>query len=222
MSGDRLVRRRRVVVELAWPLAVVIGAWAIVSVGWLGRATADAEAEVDAIGVERLALIDELDSLQTLDAERASVAAEDERLAAAVPDDPDLDGFVDEVAASAAAAGVVVEQFAPVAVTSAAVGGGSDLPDGVTSIELSITVVGDYAGLMAFVADVESFDRLVLIDAISLLADDDVVDRLTLDVVMRVFTRADSASALDVGFDEFEVSAADDGADDGSGTEGSP
>lgn len=218
MSGDRLVRRRRFVVELVWPLAVVVGVWAIVSVGWLGRATADAEAEVDAIGVERLALIDELDSLQTLDAERSSLAAEDERLAAAVPDDPDLDDFVDEVAASAAAAGVVVEQFAPVAVTSAAVGGGSDLPDGVTSIELSITVVGDYAGLMAFIADVESFDRLVLLDAISLLADDDVVDRLTLDVVMRVFTRADaaSASAFDAEFDEL------DGQFDGLETEDSP
>ena len=69
-----------------------------------------------------------------------------------------------------------------------------------------------------------AFDRLVLLDAISLLADDDVVDRLTLDVVMRVFTRADaaSASALDAEFDEFDESIADDGPFDGTETEDSP
>lgn len=220
MSVDRLVPRRRRVAELAGPAVVVAVIWAVVSLGWLGRAATEAESEVDALAAERLALVEELSTLERLEAERSAMAAEEARLDAAVPATPALDVFVDDLAAAAVAAGVEIEQFAPISVSSALTDGGTDLPDGVTAIELSVTAVGDYRGLMRLLAEVEAFDRLVLVDSISLLADDDVVDQVTLDVVLRVFTLAEAASTSGLdSFDdpEFDDASLDDADVDGAG-----
>lgn len=91
---------------------------------------------------------------------------------------------IDELADSF---GVELEQISP----SVSLGGsGGSLPRGTSAVSLSLGARGSYEELMAFLDQLSTLDRLVMVDLVQINSDAESGD-LFLDASARVFTTAD-------------------------------
>ena len=107
----------------------------------------------------------------------------------AVPPAVDLAGFVRSVDAAGEAAGVFIEQMAPLSVSS-----DTDdevithLPTDTSAVTISIGASGSYDQIMAFADGLRALDRLVVIDRFEANADEENITQVIADLELRIFT----------------------------------
>ncbi len=187
---ERLRTRRTLVVVFA-PLVAVFAVWVALAVVVTGGEQTDADDRVLAARTEQASLAAEIGArseLTPLDVVADVEAAFD----GAIPDDVSIDAFVRSLHALAAERGVSIDQVAPLDLTGAATGN-QTLPNGVSAIPVSVTGRGTYAQVLPFVDDLNAADRLVVIDSLSIAADEEATGFVTLDLSFRLFTTAEAA-----------------------------
>lgn len=123
----------------------------------------------------------------------APVDAALEALRAAIPPTAELPPLISTIQRQADDAGVRLTALTPANTTSVVTG-----PDDTTSaLAVSTSTVGPYEDQLAYIANLQRADRLVVIDALSFLADPSDPSRLALELSMRAFTEEDLGGADD-------------------------
>ncbi|MDW3221153.1 MAG: type 4a pilus biogenesis protein PilO [Acidimicrobiales bacterium] len=191
----------RSIAQVLAPTAVAIAAW--FAVGWLPSQSAsaqDAEAEAQA---EFALLAAELADARALGAELDALEADIEAAEKAVPAQREVGTFVRFAHSAATESGVVLDQIAPLAVSSDTdPDSEAPLPSGTSSILISIGATGSYLDLMSFIDALVAADRLVLVDGVEMRADESDSAIVILDVEVRIFTTESLVGVPDLGFDD--------------------
>lgn len=144
---------------------------------------------IDDLTAERLALSDEIRRLGEATEARTDYLADLDRFAVAVPPSIGVGTFAQDLHAAAAAHGVRIDLLAPTNVVDSSTAlRGSEIPNGLSSVTLAVTGIGDYPGAIGFVDAIVDRDRLVIIDAVILTSADESPDEIVIDVELRIFT----------------------------------
>jgi Tfp pilus assembly protein PilO len=185
---SRILLRRTVLLP---PLILTV-VWVAV-LWWPSRSTIDTEeSRLTDLQTEQLALVTELNHLTAAEERVDEFERDLTRFAVAVPPTTELDDLLRSVDAEASTVGLQIELFAPTNVAdSATAKTGEAVPPSMSSVSLALTGVGTFDASMAFVKRLESMDRLVVIDALSLSSADNDPNRIIVDLAFRVFTNAE-------------------------------
>lgn len=126
---------------------------------------------------------------KTLDADKEKVA----RLEKMIPDETDLEDYINEINSTATDSGLQVVGISPVPPAAANSNDPTTIgtPPGVSVIQLTMSADGNYAQMRDFIARINKLDRLMLIDSINASTADGV---LTFQLGARVFTTASPAA----------------------------
>ncbi|GJM37970.1 MAG: hypothetical protein DHS20C19_13370 [Acidimicrobiales bacterium] len=191
----------RSIAQVLAPTAVAIAAW--FAIGWVpsqSAAAQDAEADAQA---EFALLAAELADARALDAELDALEADIQAAERAVPAGREVGAFVRFAHAAASDSGVVLDQVAPLAVSSDTdPDSETPLPSGTSSILISIGATGGYLDLMSFIDALVDADRHVLVDGVEMRADESDSTMVILDVEVRIFTTESLVGVPDLGFDD--------------------
>ncbi len=201
--------KARTLGQLAGPSLLALGVW--FALGWLPSQSAAADLRLLDAESELTLLSAELSDARSLEAELPGFTAEIDTAEAAVPMDKNVAGFVRATHRAAVTSEVVLDQIAPLGVSSDTDPESvAPLPTGTSSISISIGATGAYPGLVAFVDALVADDRLVLVDSIEMRSDEADSSIVILDLEVRIFTTENLISVSDFGFDEDDEFLADD------------
>jgi Tfp pilus assembly protein PilO len=163
---------------------LIIGAWWMFVFSGIRSEASDVDKAIDTAKTEERALETQLSQLEALTAKAPELQAEAERLQKAVPADIDLAGFIESANARGAEAGVKWLSVSPTEPTATGTAG---------TIQLSISVEGDYYKVLDYLNRLEHMDRLLVVDAIDLTASDGAGSTnettLTASLTARMFTQ---------------------------------
>ncbi|MCU1483478.1 MAG: Tfp pilus assembly protein PilO [Actinomycetia bacterium] len=172
-------------------LALIGGATVLVVLAWFALLWSPKGTELAEARDQRAAAQDQVVQLQSRltklkDAKRQGPALQAlaARVRAAVPETPDLDGFLLATNAAAAKAQVQFQTVAPARVTVSTTGGPNE-------ILLSLTVRGGYFQILDFMDALVALPRVVVLDSIGLTAEQEGgATRLSVSLSGRTFTTA--------------------------------
>ena len=189
------LRTPRNLVVLFAPVAAVAVIWAILALGFFGSAQRNAEERLDLARADQASLAADIAAQSELTPpdQIALVESEFDR---SIPELISIDEFVRSLHSLADDRTVSIEQVAPLDLTSSPTGNQA-LPNGVSAIPVSVTGRGVYADVVSFVEALGGSDRLVVIDSITMAADEETVGVVTLELSFRLFTTAEAAVSVD-------------------------
>lgn len=164
----------------------------VAGVGWLvavaiptSRVADDHRAAIVEADDRAVVLRRQANRLEEIDPEPVDAALE--ALRAAIPPTAELPRLISTIQRQADDAGVRLTALTPANTTSVVTG-----PDDTTSaLAVATSTLGPYAAQLAYVANLQRADRLIVIDALSFLADPSDPSRLALELSMRAFTEED-------------------------------
>lgn len=143
---------------------VVLYGWNTIFLGPKAEAKAAAHRELVAARQQEQDLRRNLAELKKLANDTQAREAELARLGRLIPSEPDVAGAIDTLNATALAAQVGFSSFVP-SPPSSAVGGGP------SSLSIGMKVSGTFGQVFDYLQRLETLDRLVVVDAISLTAE---------------------------------------------------
>jgi Tfp pilus assembly protein PilO len=184
--------RSRVVILGVLLTVVVVLIWNIAIFAPRGRKLSDAKHKAQAAQQLEPALQATLTRLQQISKNGPEIAAQLDTLNAAVPDSPDLDGFILSANQIAVQAGIDWLSVSP-SVVQAGTTGPSVIP-------LSVQIKGGFFQVLDYLNRLEDMGRLVIVDAINAAtggtsADSTGPPTLSVTLTARMFTRAAPAPA---------------------------
>lgn len=179
--------RARTAAQLAGPSLFIVGIWFAGS--WVPSQTSPVTERQDDAQAEISLLMTELQAAKSAAGVTDELDTDIEAAEAAVPPSSAMAKFVRDAGAVGTRTGVVIDQIAPLAVSSDTDPEGvQPLPAGTSSILVSIGATGEYAALVSFVDELTTLERLVLVDTIELRAEEGDTTTLLLDLELRIFT----------------------------------
>jgi Tfp pilus assembly protein PilO len=188
------MRSRGIVVGVLLGVVVVL-AWNLLIFAPKGRDLSAAKKDAEAAQAMEPGLRSQLAELQQINKNGPEIAAQLDRLSAAVPTAPDLDGFILSANQIAVQSGIDWLSVSP-SVTQAGT-------TGVSVIPLTVSIKGGFFQVLDYLNRLEDLGRLVIVDAINATAGaDDSAGALTtgaptlaVTVTGRMFTMAPPATA---------------------------
>ena len=170
------------------PPLMLLMAWAVVAFAMQRSITAD-QNRIDQLRNEQLALVVELDELGAAEQRSASIDADLDRFAVAVPASTDLGPLLRTLDAEAVAAGVRIDLLVPTNVASSTTTSSDrPVPPSMSSISIAVSGVGTFEAVMDLMARIENLNRLTVIDVVKLTSGDDEPGQILVDLEFRVFT----------------------------------
>ncbi|MFT7597085.1 MAG: Tfp pilus assembly protein PilO [Acidimicrobiales bacterium] len=171
-------------------LAVVMAwAWAWLAFLPARSTTQDAIDRMETTNADREFVTGERIRVQQFEAERP---LHDDRFAAielAIPSTVEFGNFARRVHSMADESSFDVTVVTPDVVTAEATfATDNEPPVGVAAVAVSISGIGSYSEINNFVATLETSDRLVVVDTLSIAVMEEDPDVLSLDLVARIFT----------------------------------
>lgn len=176
---------RRALVLSAVAAVAIVALWWVLVYSPRGDELDDAKVELQAAEGEQQALQAQLDRLEAINENLPEIDADLARLSGLVPPTPDLAGFILGMNDLATQSGIDWISVAPT--PPAAVGAGF------STVNLNITVDGGFFQVLDYLNRLEDFDRLVVVDGVSVTAggggDGEVADSsLAVTMTARMFT----------------------------------
>ena len=190
------------------PSLAVLALWVLVAYAPSRATIDDAEQRLEDAQANQQDAAAERQDLSAFAADESGLTSRTAVLALALPETAEVGGFVQRIEAMAVDAGLAIEVVAPNGVSdSTTFDDNAQLPDGISAVSIDIGATGTYAQITDFVAQLETSERLVLVDALSITTVDDTPDLLSVDLTVRVFTTEDLVED-----DEFDPFGLDDDA----------
>ncbi len=174
-------------VLLALLLAVLLAAgWWFLLIAPRNARIAEEQDNLRAAQQQEVTLRTQIGQLQEIRESEVEYLAGIGKLEALIPEQPLLDEFIDEIFALTEATGVELSELSP-AVPLVVVG--SEL----RQIEVEAAVHGEFFEVLGFLFGLNDMERLVRVDAISMLStqDDQGATVLSVGLTMRLFTLSD-------------------------------
>jgi len=174
-------------VLLALVLAVLLAAgWWFLLISPRNARIAEEQDNLRAAQQQEVTLRTQINQLQEIRESEVEYLAGIGKLEALIPEQPLLDEFIDELFALTEATGVELSEMSP-AVPLVVVG--SEL----RQIEVETAVHGEFFEVLGFLFGLNDMERLVRVDAISMLStqDDQGATVLSVGLTMRLFTLSD-------------------------------
>jgi type IV pilus assembly protein PilO len=142
----------------------MIAIWYVMLFSPQGSALSAAHARLDTAHQRQTELRAQLRALQTAKTAPSTIQAQIDALKQAIPNTPDLAGFIDATNSAAAASGI---QFLSLAPSQPAASKGA----AISELRLSMAVKGTYFQVVDFVNRLDSMPRLVVVDGLNLTGD---------------------------------------------------
>lgn len=158
-----LTQPRTLISLIAGALVVVILAWFMLVYRPKASQISDVEAQFETAQAEEQSLRATLAQLQSVDEDRPAEEAQVRRLAAGIPPDPELAGFILAIHDLAGRSDL---GFASIAPSQPAQVPGQAL----STIAVTLQVSGDFVNVVDFLDRLETMDRIVVVDALALTA----------------------------------------------------
>ena len=167
--------------------------WAL-AVWWPSQqAISSANEQLDRSESEQLSLVTDIDRLNQAASQQSDFASDIATIARSIPSEPAIEPFLKELASSADQAGVQVSLVSPGEILDAGTADANrPVPVGLSAIAITLNFEGSYDEVMAFTTDLNRLSRLVIIDRVSMVANEGETERIVVDMNLRIFSSGTS------------------------------
>lgn len=153
------------------------------------NAVSSATEALDDTRSEQLALFTEIDRLNETALRLSDIDRDLEDIASLIPSEKNIDSFLDSVATSAEASGVLINLISPTEVLDVSTADATrPVPPGIEAVAFILEAQGDFDQVMAFVDSFDDLSRLVVIDQLSMVAVDGETQMIVIDMSLRIFS----------------------------------
>ncbi len=183
--------RTRQIAQIGGPAILVVAVWFGLAWWPSERSLAAAEDRINVAATDRAELLTTLNEVKELRALIPTIERKSKLVETAIPPTVEMASFVEELSTVARGNDVRITSLSPQRIDDGETAPPTIIPPaGVSAISIGISFEAEYEGLLGFLSDVDTLERLALIDSVEIAAGVDEQTLLAVNVELRIFTTA--------------------------------